>query len=336
MRSENAIMPSRREFLSDALGIGLITASNWPIRDGEARSMYGQSDRSTVNSGRATRNRSLTWEVFLAPSIPAVAPDVAPGETARPWPPISSTLISGERDAVLIDTPITIEQSGALADWVVASGKNLTRIYATHGHGDHFFGTRTILERLPGARFVARPEVIEIMRQQASPESLETFWNTRFPGQIASQLAIAEELTGDVINLEGHDLVSVPLGFTDTASTTCLHVPSIGLIVAGDAAYNGIHLHLSESPDQQKRQEWIAALDKMESLKPRAVIAGHKRVGNDDSPRIIGETRKYIRDFERVVLQATTARELYDEMVKLYPDWINRGALWTSARAVKP
>jgi len=336
MRSENAIMPSRREFLSDALGIGLITASNWPIRDGKARSMYGQSDRSTVNSGRATRNSSLTWEVFLAPSIPAVAPDVAPGETARPWPPISSTLISGERDAVLVDTPITIEQSGALADWVVASGKNLTRIYATHGHGDHFFGTRTILERLPGARFVARPEVIEIMRQQASPESLETFWNPRFPGQIASQLAIAEELTGDVINLEGHDLVSVPLGFTDTASTTCLHVPSIGLIVAGDAAYNGNHLHLSESPDQQKRQEWIAALDKMESLKPRAVIAGHKRVGNDDSPRIIGETRKYIRDFERVVLQTTTARELYDEMVKLYPDWINRGALWTSVRAVKP
>ncbi len=61
----------------------------------------------------------------------------------------------------------------------------------------------------------------------------------------------------NVINLEGHDLVSVPLGFTDTASTTCLHVPSIGLIVAGDAAYNGDHLHLSESPDAQKRQDWI-------------------------------------------------------------------------------
>ena len=109
----------------------------------------------------------------------------------------------------------------------------------------------------------------------------------------------------------------------------------VGLIVAGDAAYNGDHLHLSESPDQQKRQEWIAALDTMESLKPRAVIAGHKRVGNDDSPRIIGETRKYIRDFERLAMQTTTARELYDEMLKLYPDWINRGALWTSVRAVK-
>jgi len=146
----------------------------------------------------------------------------------------------------------------------------------------------------------------------------------------------AEELTGNVISLEGHDLVSVPLGFTDTASTTCLHVPSIGLIVAGDAAYNGDHLHLSESSDAQKRQEWIAALDTMESLQPSAVVAGHKRVGNDDSPRIIEETRKYIRDFERLVMQTTTARELYDEMLKLYPDWINRGALWSSVLAVKP
>ena len=336
MRSENARMFSRREFLSDALGIGFVTTSAWSIGDGDARSMHRQSERSAANSGRAAKNTSLTWEVFLAPSIPAIAADVAPGETARPWPPISSTLIAGERDAVLVDTPITVEQSRALADRVVASGKNLTTIYATHGHGDHFFGAGIILERFPGARFVARPEVIGIMRQQASPESLETFWNPRFPGQIASQLAIAEALTGNVIDLEGHDLVSVPLGFTDTASTTCLHVPSIGLIVAGDAAYNGDHLHLSESPDAQKRQEWIAALDTMESLRPRAVVAGHKRVGNDDSPRIIGETREYIRDFERLVMQTTTARELYDEMLRLYPDWINRGALWSSALAVKP
>ena len=107
------------------------------------------------------------------------------------------------------------------------------------------------------------------------------------------------------------------------------------MIVAGDAAYNGDHLHLSESPDAQKRQEWIAALDEMESRQPRAVVAGHKRVGNDDSPRIIEETRKYIRDFESLVMQTTTARELYDGMLRLYPDWINRGALWSSVRAVR-
>ena len=94
----------------------------------------------------------------------------------------------------------------------------------------------------------------------------------RYQG-VASHFAISEELAGKVINLEDDDLVSAPLGFTDTASTTCLQVPSIGLIVAGDAAYNGVHLHLSESSDQQKGQEWIADVDKMESLKPREVIA---------------------------------------------------------------
>jgi len=335
MGFEKALMTSRREFLSHSLGTALVTASIWPIR-AEARSMHEQSDSSSSKSRRTTQNISLRWDLFLAPSIPAITSDLPPGEKQRPWPPISSTLISGERDAVLVDTPITVEQARALANWVAARGKNLTTIYATHGHGDHFFGAATVLERFPGARFVARPEVIKIMREQASPESLATFWNPRFPGQISSQLAIAEELTGNVINLEGQDLVTVPLGFTDTASTTCLHVPSIGLIVAGDAAYNGVHLHLSESPDQQKRQEWIAALDKMESLKPRAVIAGHKRVGNVDSPKILGETRRYIRDFERLAMQTTTPRELYDQMLKLYPDWGNRGALWTSVRAVKP
>src|SRR6267142_5127614 len=279
MQSEKATMNSRREFVSNALGIALVTALTWQARADQARSVHEQSDSRTSNSGSTTQNRSLRWDVFLTPSIPAIAIDLAPGEKKRPWPPISSTLISGERDAVLVDTPITVEQARALTNWIAARGKNLTTIYATHGHGDHFFGTSTVLERFPGARFVARPDVIKVMRQQASPESLATFWNPRFPGQISSHIVIAEGLAGNVINLEGHDLISVPLGFTDTASTTCLHVPSIGLIVAGDAAYNGDHLHLSESPDYQKRQEWIAALDKMESLNPRAVIAGHKRVG---------------------------------------------------------
>jgi len=236
---------------------------------------------------------------------------------------------------VLVDAFITVEQSRALANWVAASGKNLTTICATHGHGDHFFGVSTVLERFPDARFVARPDVVAIMRQQASPESLAAFWNPRFPGQISSHLVIAEELTGDVIDLEGHDVVIVPLGFTDTDNTTCLHVPSIGLIVAGDAAYNGVHLRLVESNQQGKRQEWIAALDKMESLKPRAVVAGHKRIGNEDSPRIIAESRKYIRDFERLAVTTTTAQELYDQMLKLYSGWLNRGALWSSARAIK-
>jgi glyoxylase-like metal-dependent hydrolase (beta-lactamase superfamily II) len=278
---------------------------------------------------------SLKWEVFVAPGIPTVTGDLPPDTKQGMWSPISSTLIYGKRDAVLVDAFITVEQADALVDWVEASGKNLTTIYATHGHCDHFFGVGALLDRFPNARAVATSDVVKVMRQQASPQSLASFWNPFFPGQISNHLVLAEELTENVIDLAGHDLVVVPLGHTDTDYTSCLHVPSVGLVVAGDAAYNDVHLHLSESPDKQKRQEWIAALDEMESLKPRAVIAGHKRVGNDDSPRILGETRQYIRDFERLAMQTTSARELYDEMLKLYTDWINRGALWSSVRAIR-
>src|SRR5215510_14151121 len=97
---------------------------------------------------------------------------------------------------------------------------------------------------------------------------------------------IAEELTDNVIDLEGHELVVVPLGHTDTDNTTCLHVPSIDLVVAGDAAYNGVHLYLAES-NPQTRRGWIAALDKIESLNPRAVVASHKRPENEDDPKIL-------------------------------------------------
>ncbi len=173
------------------------------------------------------------------------------------------------------------------------------------------------------------------MRRHASPEFLETVWKVGFPGQIPDRLVIAEELAGNVIDLEGQDLHAVELGHTDTDDTTCLHVPSIGLVVAGDAAYNDVHVYLAES-NVQTRREWIAALDTIESLHPRAVVASHKRPANEDSPKIIEETRQYIRDFDRLVASATTAQELYDRMLELYPNRVNPGwALWSSARAFK-
>jgi glyoxylase-like metal-dependent hydrolase (beta-lactamase superfamily II) len=247
---------------------------------------------------------------------------------------IASTLIYGKRDAVLVDTFMTVMQANALVDWVAASGKTLTTIYITHGHGDHWFGMGALLERFPNARAVATPNVVKVMRQHASPEVLDKVWKAQFPGQIPERLVIAEELKGNVIDLEGHDLVAVELGHTDTDHTTCLHVPSIDLIVAGDAAYNDVHLYLADS-NMKTRREWIAALDNIQSLSPHAVIAAHKRPGNDDNPSIIEETRQYIRDFDHIVEITTTAQELYDKMLGLYPNRFNPGALWSSARATK-
>ena len=292
------------------------------------------SPAKTANA-QANPTPALGWDVFVTPGIPIVTPDRPPGVRETYFQAMASTLIYGARDAVLVDAFMTVKQANALADWVGSKGKNLTTIYITHGHGDHWFGVGTLLERFPNTRAVATPDTVKVMRQNASPEFLHTVWKAGFPGQIPDKLVVAEELKGNVIDLEGYELVAVELGHTDTDHTTCLYVPSIGLVVAGDAAYNDVHLYLAES-NAQKRREWIAALDKIESLNPRAVVAAHKRPENQDYPGIIEQTRQYIRDFDRLVEQTATAQDLYDKMLELYPTRVNPGwALWSSARAVK-
>ena len=120
----------------------------------------------------------------------------------------------------------------------------------------------------------------------------------------------------------------------NTDHTTSLYVRSIGLVIAGDAIYNGTHPDLVES-DRQGLLHWLAAIDKIEALNPRAVVVGHGPIDPDNSPRHIQETWRYIQDFMRADDETQTARELYDRMLALYPDRINPGSLWGSANAAK-
>jgi glyoxylase-like metal-dependent hydrolase (beta-lactamase superfamily II) len=293
------------------------------------------SQLAAKDDSKGSQSEPLKWEVFVTPGIPIAQAERPEGVQETYFQPMASTLIYGKNDAILVDTFMTVEQANALADWVASKNKNLTTIYITHGHGDHWFGVGTILKRFPNARVVATPNTIQVMQGNASPQGLAA-WGAGFPGQIPENLVMANELEGNVIELEGRELVVVELGHTDTDHTTCLYVPSIGLVVAGDAAYNDVHLYFVESPAEQ-RQEWLAALDTIESLNPRAVVASHKRPENEDGPWIIEETRKYIRDFDRLAETTKTAQELYDKMLELYPNRINPGwALWNSAHAAKP
>jgi glyoxylase-like metal-dependent hydrolase (beta-lactamase superfamily II) len=279
-----------------------------------------------------TSNSGLHWSVTTVKRA-GLSRDLPSGNPDLMWVANSSTLIYGERDAILVDTFLTAGQSKTLLDWVVSRARNLTAIYVTHGHGDHFFGLAPLLDRFPNARAVAAPEVVEEMKAQVSPASLDGFWRKRFPGDIAERLPVAEPLEGE-LSLEGHRLAVVDMGRTDTARSTALHVPSLDLIVAGDTVYNGIHPYLAET-DTQSRLEWVAALGRLDALKPRFVVAGHKKPENDDDPHHIAETQQYLLDFNRLDQATTSPRDLYEAMLELYPDRANPGSLWSGANAAK-
>jgi glyoxylase-like metal-dependent hydrolase (beta-lactamase superfamily II) len=243
--------------------------------------------------------------------------------------PVSSTLIFGEQDAVLVDPPFTYDQVSRIGDWVESFGKNLTAVYATHGHGDHWFGTDALLQRFPGIVAYATEGTIAMMHQQAT-EGRAQMWDVDFPGQIPPSPVVYQPIPVDGIKLEGHQLLAVEVGHTDTDDTTVLHVPSIGLVVAGDVAYNGVHQYLLESAHGGV-EAWLAALDKIAALQPRTVVAGHKNKDLPDDPAIIDQTRDYLLNARRLLAQKPNPQEYFDEMLALYPDRLNVGPVWYTA-----
>jgi glyoxylase-like metal-dependent hydrolase (beta-lactamase superfamily II) len=126
----------------------------------------------------------------------------------------------------------------------------------------------------------------------------------------------------------------IETGFTDTAGSTALWVPDLRLVVAGDVAYNGIHQYLGETTTQS-RQEWMRATDTLTALDPAHVVAGHKNPELPDDPKILAGTKQYLADFNRLDAQTATAAELYDAMLKIYPDRANPGSLWGGANRAK-
>ena len=178
----------------------------------------------------------LQWKLLTKKRGSSTSVGIPPGKENLLWVASTVTLIYGERDAVLVDTFLTDQHSRELLDWVGESGKNLTNIYVTHAHGDHYFGLKRLLDKFPTARAISTARNVAAIQEQIKPGFVQSFWEPRFPGQLPSQLIAPQNLAGDTFYLGDEAIKIVELGHTDTAHSTALHVPSIGLVVSGNRA----------------------------------------------------------------------------------------------------
>jgi glyoxylase-like metal-dependent hydrolase (beta-lactamase superfamily II) len=266
-------------------------------------------------------SNTLSVNVFTAPGKAMVGERPRPFGEALGFDPITSTLIFGEHDAVLVDAMCTVAETETLADWVALHNRNLETIYITHAHFDHFYGLSILLDRFPGAQAIATPRTLNVIMQIYLSPPVKRIARRMFPGQVPTKLFAPQPYERDTFTLEGHELHIIEQGHTDSADTTSLHVPSIGLIVAGDVVYNQCRMYVGDTTPES-RKNWIAALDRLAALNPAMVVAGHKKPGAADSPSAIQETKSYLQDFDRVRKTTTSDQELFDQMTELYPHWV--------------
>src|ERR1700723_121350 len=145
---------------------------------------------------------ALSVNVFTAPGKTMVGERPRPFGEPLGFDPITSTLIFGDHDAVLVDARMTVAEAEALADWVALHNRNLETIYITHAHFDHFYGLGILLDRFPGARAIATPTTLNAMQSSFTPP-IERLARRCFPGQIPTKLFSPEPYESDTFTLEG-------------------------------------------------------------------------------------------------------------------------------------
>jgi glyoxylase-like metal-dependent hydrolase (beta-lactamase superfamily II) len=271
---------------------------------------------------------------YLSPykQIPATVPGWDDDRQAT-WPASTATLLSCGGSAVLVDALMTLAEGEHLAEWIGATGLELTTVYVTHAHADHFFGATSLLRKMPTARLVSLPEIARSAAEQTAAGYLRV-WSGFFPGQIAEHPLVPAPWDGHELAVGAGSVRVVPVGWSDVEVSSVVHVGDRETVVAGDVAYNGMHMWLAGSTPQS-RAGWIASLDAVEKLGPRVVIAGHRdpQAPDDDSARILDESRRYVQDFGDAVGSSSGPEELIATMLARHGTLGNPYTLWVAAHS---
>lgn len=230
---------------------------------------------------------------------------------------VTSTIVSGSKDAVLIDAQFDLADAHRLVAELLESRKNLTTIYITHAHPDHYFGLGVIHDAFPKAKIVALPATVAEIKK--TWQAKVKYWEPMYGALVPQKVPVPTALAGTSIDLEGQTL-EIHGGLQgDKHDSTYVWIPSAKTVVAGDTVFRNIHVWTADSTAAD-RTAWTKTLDEIAALKPTQVIAGHKDAKADNAPAGIEQTRQYLKDFDAAVASSKTAADAEAKVKAKYKD----------------
>lgn len=246
--------------------------------------------------------------------------------------PVSSTLILGNKEAILVDAQFQKNDAEKLVSLIKNSGRKLKAIYISHSDPDYYFGLDTLAENFPDAQILSTPQTAYLIN--ASKDDKLALWASKLKEK-PSKLITPTPIQEDYLELEGNKIIIQ--GLKQDPDHTYLWIPSLKTILGGVLVSSGLHVWLADSQTEQSRQAWIKKLEEMRSLSPRSVIPGHFLTKNQPpnfSPSSLQFTQDYIQHFNQLLHQSPHSQMIVAGMKKLYPNLADEASLQLSAKVL--
>jgi len=236
---------------------------------------------------------------------------------------VNSTLVYGDKEAVVIDAGFTRADALRIAANVLDSGKQLTTIYVSQADPDYYFGVETLKEIFPQADVVTSPAVLE--KLSAKLAGKVAFWGPKMGANAPRKPVVPRALEGNTLKLDGQTIQILgtqgPLAHRPYA-----WIPSIKAVVGNIGVFGNVHVWTADTQTPALRAAWVAQLDEMAALKPDVVIPGHMKAGTALDASAISFTKDYLLSFEKNLAANKTSAALIGAMKQSYPQ-VTEGAI---------
>ncbi|MRT14608.1 MBL fold metallo-hydrolase [Enterobacteriaceae bacterium RIT711] len=244
--------------------------------------------------------------------------------------PVSSEIVSGEKEVVLIDAQFQSSDADQLIEKIKATGKTLTTVYISHSDPDFYFGLDKIKAAFPQAKIVATPETIAAIN--ASKDGKLAYWGPILKENAPQSVVVPQPLQGNSFMVDGQKIeVKGP-----TPDRTYVWIPALKAVVGGvPVAGNNIHLWVADTQTPQSRADWQQTLESIKALKPEVVVPGHFLPGAPQTLESVSFTQNYLTTLEKALPKAKDSAQLIAAMKKQYPGLKDESSLELSAKVLK-